>query len=480
MHHLILLHGIAVVWQDAHVVKPALLPMLDLVAVLDGHGGPEVARWLADRLAPLIGQHPTVVSVVAAAAERSLKTADLDALSDAVCEIIQDVDLKVATEEAKAEMRKMLGDDDDDDDDSITKNSDTGDAKTAAGSSGNKIDEELRLLQEEATIPVEKLLDAYKADIANGEAEGGELRSTSLLAQLLAAADEIESDESSTSDSSSSSDDHFDHNSAGGTAEGNAAVCPAAPDDAARARGRKRSAADNEPDIAVADSAGQTAKRQRQRRHRVAEPAVEEAPGVTSGTTLNLVLLLCDSTAERYAICVNVGDSRSVLARGTASGRRAAVSAIDLSADHKPEDPLETARVKAAGGKVDRDGRINGGLNLSRAIGDHQYKVNVDLPPNAQLVSSEPDVVVKRLRPADSFIVVACDGIWNSMESDEVIPFVSARLGRSGFGLTDAAAELCDECMADVLDGDGAGLDNETAVIIDLRSPPPWAVTTKL
>lgn len=44
-------------------------------------------------------------------------------------------------------------------------------------------------------------------------------------------------------------------------------------------------------------------------------------------------------------------------------------TAIEMSLDHKPEDPLEWQRILNAGGKVTCDGRVNGGLNLSRAIG---------------------------------------------------------------------------------------------------------------
>ena len=40
-----------------------------------------------------------------------------------------------------------------------------------------------------------------------------------------------------------------------------------------------------------------------------------------------------------------------------------------MSFDHKPEDEPEMKRIKNAGGKVTPDGRVNGGLNLSRAIG---------------------------------------------------------------------------------------------------------------
>jgi protein phosphatase 2C family protein 2/3 len=40
-----------------------------------------------------------------------------------------------------------------------------------------------------------------------------------------------------------------------------------------------------------------------------------------------------------------------------------------LSHDHKPEDPIEKARIEADGGEV-RHGRINSKINLSRCLGD--------------------------------------------------------------------------------------------------------------
>ncbi|VDN42162.1 unnamed protein product [Dibothriocephalus latus] len=67
-----------------------------------------------------------------------------------------------------------------------------------------------------------------------------------------------------------------------------------------------------------------------------------------------------------YLYVANAGDSRAVLCRARA--------AVDLSTDHKPEDAEEKARIVAAGGTVTADGRVNDGLNLSRALGDHTYK----------------------------------------------------------------------------------------------------------
>ncbi len=64
-------------------------------------------------------------------------------------------------------------------------------------------------------------------------------------------------------------------------------------------------------------------------------------------------------------ICANSGDSRCVIA---SKGK-----AKDLSIDHKPDLPSEKRRVQRAGGFVE-EGRVNGIIAVSRAIGDWEYK----------------------------------------------------------------------------------------------------------
>ncbi len=49
-----------------------------------------------------------------------------------------------------------------------------------------------------------------------------------------------------------------------------------------------------------------------------------------------------------------------------------------MSIDHKPDDDKEKERILKAGGEV-WEGRVNGNLNLSRAMGDLEYKNNKSL-----------------------------------------------------------------------------------------------------
>lgn len=87
-----------------------------------------------------------------------------------------------------------------------------------------------------------------------------------------------------------------------------------------------------------------------------------EGPASSSGCTAVVALLV-----ERDLYVANAGDSRCVVCRNG--------EALEMSIDHKPEDNDELERIQNAGGRVTMDGRVNGGLNLSRAIGDHAYKM---------------------------------------------------------------------------------------------------------
>lgn len=80
----------------------------------------------------------------------------------------------------------------------------------------------------------------------------------------------------------------------------------------------------------------------------------------------------------------NAGDSRAV---ACCKGR-----AVPLSFDHKPEDKSELGRIKKAGGFVAR-GRVNHALNISRSLGDLEFKRNRSLKAHEQMVTSTPDLI---------------------------------------------------------------------------------------
>lgn len=97
-----------------------------------------------------------------------------------------------------------------------------------------------------------------------------------------------------------------------------------------------------------------------------------------AGCTANVVLVTPDTI-----YCANAGDSRAV---ACVNGQ-----AVELSRDHKPMDAGELQRITKAGSTVN-DGRVNGGLNLSRALGDLEYK-RAPVKPEEQAITAMPDIL---------------------------------------------------------------------------------------
>lgn len=57
------------------------------------------------------------------------------------------------------------------------------------------------------------------------------------------------------------------------------------------------------------------------------------------------------------------------------------------------------------------NGRVNGNLNLTRAIGDLEYKSNKKLPEDEQLIISKPDIKKRSLKGVQH-IILGCDGLF--------------------------------------------------------------------
>jgi len=119
---------------------------------------------------------------------------------------------------------------------------------------------------------------------------------------------------------------------------------------------------------------------------------------------------------SRTLLSANVGDSRAILCR---DGK-----AVDLTRDHKPSDEREKARILALGETIEWDHfckvhRVKN-LSLSRAIGDRFAK---------PAVSGQVEIKHFPLREStDEFVVLASDGLWDVMTSDQVVNFVKRKM----------------------------------------------------
>lgn len=69
------------------------------------------------------------------------------------------------------------------------------------------------------------------------------------------------------------------------------------------------------------------------------------------------------------------------------------------------------------------DGRVDGIIAISRAIGDWEYK-SATLAPEKMAVSAYPEVRAYEIGPQTEFIISACDGIWDCMTSQQAVDFI--------------------------------------------------------
>ncbi|KAE7997217.1 hypothetical protein FH972_001870 [Carpinus fangiana] len=109
----------------------------------------------------------------------------------------------------------------------------------------------------------------------------------------------------------------------------------------------------------------------------------EEGPhsdfhGPNSGCTACVAII-----RNNQLLVANAGDSRCVISK---KGQ-----AYNLSTDHKPNLEIEKERILKAGGFI-QYGRVNGSLNLARAIGDVEFKQNKVLPAEKQIITAHPDI----------------------------------------------------------------------------------------
>uniref|UniRef100_A0A8C8C5X5 Protein phosphatase 1G n=1 Tax=Oncorhynchus tshawytscha TaxID=74940 RepID=A0A8C8C5X5_ONCTS len=482
------MQGWRVSMEDAHNCIPELDDETAMFAVYDGHGGEEVALYCSKYLPEIIKE------------QKTYKDGKLQkALEDAFLAI----DSRVTTEEVIKELVQIAG----------RPQEEAPNEKVAE--EDDLDNEEAELLHEEATLTIEELLVRYGQNLnaikhkklcPEGKKASGEGEPHSHGEKGINGEVESEVDCNRKADGAGSAaggagfsklrarragGDSSSVTGAAGSSEGEKETGPSCSSSAAPApgdtsskffedsdesgeeedeegseeevRGKNSPSGEDEGENSEEEDT-EEGEDSDEENEEMCYPGMDgkEEPGADSGTTAVVALI-----RGKQLIVANAGDSRCVVSE---KGK-----AIDMSYDHKPEDELELARIKNAGGKVTMDGRVNGGLNLSRAIGDHFYKRNKALGPEEQMISSMPDVKELTLNPEHDFMIIACDGIWNVMSSQEVVDFVSQRIkpkaDDAARPLSSIVEELLDHCLAPDTSGDGTGCDNMTCIIITFKLP---------
>lgn len=155
----------------------------------------------------------------------------------------------------------------------------------------------------------------------------------------------------------------------------------------------------------------------------------------------------------------NAGDSRVVMCK---EGK-----AIAMSTDHKPELESEKERIHKADGWI-TEGRVKGNLNLTRGLGDLEYKLNSSLKPEEQMITANPDILTEDLSKGIDFVIIGCDGIWDCLSNQEACDFVMERMKKNpNIKLSSIIEEMMDSIIAtDLMNETGVGCDNMTCMII--------------
>eukprot|EP00913_Durusdinium_trenchii_P006497 g6107.t1 len=191
-------------------------------------------------------------------------------------------------------------------------------------------------------------------------------------------------------------------------------------------------------------------------------------PEDRSGSTVVACILVPMDTSDsphRFTVqLAHAGDSRAVLSRqGT----------LFCSKDHKPNREDETRRIEAAGGCVSQGPlgggpmRVDGALAVSRALGDFHFKPK-ELDASKCKVSAVPEVQVVEGCSAGDWVLLACDGIFDVMENEEVRAFVEEHPSKSSEDID--AGQLCIDLLKRCLDK--GSKDNCTACFIHFGKAP--------
>jgi len=126
--------------------------------------------------------------------------------------------------------------------------------------------------------------------------------------------------------------------------------------------------------------------------------------GTSSGCTA-VVAIITKHPRHRELTVANIGDSRAILCRNN--------KAIRLTYEHKASDEAEKQRITSLKGMVIQN-KVGGVLSVTRAFGDYELK-------ESGWISNEPHISSISLTEDDTFLILACDGLFDVLQDQHVI-----------------------------------------------------------
>ena len=169
----------------------------------------------------------------------------------------------------------------------------------------------------------------------------------------------------------------------------------------------------------------------------------------------------------------NAGDSRAVMACAIVENGGVEYRALDLTLDQNPDSPGEKERIEAAGGFVSPPPEVGLsarvwldpgfsqiGLAMGRSLGDYAVKTVG--------VIAEPVVSRHELQPNDEFMIIATDGVWEFLSSQDAVDIVAKGL-QNGDGSSMACQHLIEAAAAKWHEREGDYRDDITALVIQMK-----------
>ena len=96
------------------------------------------------------------------------------------------------------------------------------------------------------------------------------------------------------------------------------------------------------------------------------------------------------------------------------------------------------------------EGRVDGNLNLTRALGDLKYKQKEGITPEEMPITANPDTYEYPLTSDCDFIIMGCDGVWETKSNEEMVEWVYKRIKKENTipDIKEIVSELLNEQLS--------------------------------